>query len=222
MEIANNILKHNLRNVFFLGGTACGGKTTMGRALAARYGFVHYDDNYHTETFANFSQLCEARYQPGVAQVNEIRARSWEEYFGRLAAGDDMLDKSEMDYLQFILMELVKLSRDRTVIADIHLPVDLAKEITEYSRVAFLVTSAEMVVKDYCRRDDHRDIHDLIMTLREPGRSLGDLHTFLQLATRKFLSEVRGSGMYHIMRDEASTVEGTLSLLENHFGLVRQ
>lgn len=33
MNIANNILKHSLQNVYFLRGTALAGKTTMSKAL---------------------------------------------------------------------------------------------------------------------------------------------------------------------------------------------
>ncbi len=37
MHIADNIIRHHLRNMYFLAGTACGGKTTMSRALAENH-----------------------------------------------------------------------------------------------------------------------------------------------------------------------------------------
>lgn len=39
MKIENNIIKHHLKNVYFIGGTACGGKTTISKVLAEKYGF---------------------------------------------------------------------------------------------------------------------------------------------------------------------------------------
>ena len=40
MEIADNILKYYLRNVYFITGTAYAGKSTMVRMLAERYNMV--------------------------------------------------------------------------------------------------------------------------------------------------------------------------------------
>jgi tRNA A37 threonylcarbamoyladenosine biosynthesis protein TsaE len=40
MNIANNILKHSLQNVYFLTGTMLAGKTTMSKALAEKHGFT--------------------------------------------------------------------------------------------------------------------------------------------------------------------------------------
>lgn len=51
MNIANNILKHSLKNVYFLVGTACGGKTTMAKELSAKYGFIHFNDNWNDESY---------------------------------------------------------------------------------------------------------------------------------------------------------------------------
>ena len=51
MNIAENILKHSLQNVYFLAGTAMGGKTTMSKELAKKYGFVHFNDNWHEDSF---------------------------------------------------------------------------------------------------------------------------------------------------------------------------
>ena len=51
MNIANNILKHSLKNVYFFVGTACGGKTTMAKALSQKHGFIHFNDNWHEDNF---------------------------------------------------------------------------------------------------------------------------------------------------------------------------
>jgi adenylate kinase family enzyme len=51
MRIAENILKHSLKNVLFLAGTPCGGKTTMAKALCKKYGFYHFNDNWHEDNF---------------------------------------------------------------------------------------------------------------------------------------------------------------------------
>lgn len=220
MKISNNMLKHNLKNVYFLGGTACGGKTTMGKAIAKKYNIVHFDDNYHNDSFKEFKKLCDSKYQPYTTMVNEIRANSWENYFARLANGDDFLNNSTLEHLEYVLLELIKLSQNQKVIADLHLPIEFAKEITDYNKVAFLITSPENVLKDYYHREDHKDIYELIMSLDKPQISLDNLHSYLYDTTNSFFNAVKNSNFYYIIRDENSTVEKTLALLEKHFELI--
>ena len=43
MNIQDNILKQYLKNVYFVCGTACGGKSTLSRALAEKHSFLLYD-----------------------------------------------------------------------------------------------------------------------------------------------------------------------------------
>ena len=43
MIFQDNIIKQYLKNVYFIAGTPCGGKTTVSRALAKKYGIMVYD-----------------------------------------------------------------------------------------------------------------------------------------------------------------------------------
>ena len=47
MKIENNVLKHYLKNVYFITGTAYAGKSTTVKMLAKRYGMVCCGENYH-------------------------------------------------------------------------------------------------------------------------------------------------------------------------------
>ena len=42
MNIAENILKHSLQNVYFLAGTALAGKTTMTALLSKKHNLIPY------------------------------------------------------------------------------------------------------------------------------------------------------------------------------------
>lgn len=48
MEIANNILKGYLQNVYFITGTAYAGKSTMVKMLAERFDLIACGENYHS------------------------------------------------------------------------------------------------------------------------------------------------------------------------------
>ena len=43
MKLQDNVLKAYLKNVLFISGTPCGGKTTVSRRLAEKYGLPVYD-----------------------------------------------------------------------------------------------------------------------------------------------------------------------------------
>jgi len=46
MEISNRLLKHYLKNVYFINGTAYAGKSTMVKMLSEKYGLIHCGENY--------------------------------------------------------------------------------------------------------------------------------------------------------------------------------
>lgn len=52
MIIKNNILKHYLKNCFFINGTAYAGKSTMCKMLAEKYDLIFCGENYGLERLA--------------------------------------------------------------------------------------------------------------------------------------------------------------------------
>ena len=43
MELPDNIIKHYLRNVYFVSGGLCGGKSTIAKYLSQKYDLVLYN-----------------------------------------------------------------------------------------------------------------------------------------------------------------------------------
>lgn len=74
MNISENILKYNLKNVFFLTGTACAGKTTMRHALAEKHGFVFFNSNHRADDFVLWPERCDVQYQKVSAQKHRLGA----------------------------------------------------------------------------------------------------------------------------------------------------
>jgi hypothetical protein len=111
MNISENILKHSLQNVYFLTGTACGGKTTASRKLSEKYGFIHFNDNWHEESFKVWQSIVDEKYQKKASKRQAVT--NWEVYFSRsaeefLAAGDY---NGYNEYLEYAIIELIKLSQ---------------------------------------------------------------------------------------------------------------
>ena len=221
MNIANNILKHSLKNVYFLVGTACGGKTTMAREISKKYGFIHYNDNWTEDIFKVWQSIIDEKYQPNSTKRKEI---DWEEYFSR-SVGEFLAEKNDNhgtdEYLEFSIIELIKLSQNNKVIADIWLTDDmpLLLEISDYSRIACLLASGELIVRDYYQRDDHKDFTNCIKSLKDPEKKFETQNELFRIGAKEVAANAEKYKLFSIMRTENSTVEGTLKLLEEHFGL---
>lgn len=216
VNIANNILKHYLTNVYFFCGTACGGKTTVSKAFAEKHGFLWLDEDTLNKRMA---VIAEPAHQPAWCS----RPTDWEVYFNRpymeyhqwlSDCGDEMLPME--------MLELVRLSATQSVAVDMYnIPPGIATQLTEQNRIVFLVTTPERVVRDYYDRPGHRAIYDCIMSLRDPQAALDNCNRMLAYGNQLFLEALYQSGLYYIMRDDDSTVENTLMLVERHFGFLR-
>lgn len=220
MNIANNILKHSLQNVYFLVGTACGGKTTMAKELSKKHGLVHFNDNWNEDCFKVWTSIIDEKYQPNSTKRKEV---VWEEYFSRSVEeflADQNDNHGSEEYIEFSIIELIKLSKDRKVIADIWITDwDLLMEISDYSRIACLLAPGELIIRDYYARDDHKDFTECIQSLKDPEKKFETQNELFRIGAREMAEKAEKYGVFSIMRNEESTVEGTLKILEGHFQL---
>ncbi|MCL2547172.1 MAG: hypothetical protein FWE06_08305 [Oscillospiraceae bacterium] len=227
MNIANNILKHSLQNVYFLTGTALAGKTTMSKAMVEKHGFVWFDENYNGEPFKAWKSICDEKYQPlqneRDKRYNIQEQYDWDTHFERSAADivAESAGRNENDeFLEFVMIELIKLSQNNKVITDICAPLELLVEITDYNRIACLLTTPDLVTTiNYGSRDDHRSYLEWIMSLNDPDKKIAKQDEVFRLGTEKMFEEVKKYNLFNVVRTEKSTIEGTLELLEEHFNL---
>jgi len=220
MNIAENILKHSLQNVFFMTGTACGGKTTMAKALSEKYGFIHFNDNWHEDNFRVWQSIIDEKYQPN--SVRREAVTDWEAYFSRsveefLAEQNDFHGTNE--YVEFSIIELIKLSQNQKVIADIWAPMKLIAEISDYNRIACMLAPGDLIIRDYYEREDHREFTECIRSLRDPEKKFETQNELFRIGAKEMAEEARRLNLFCIARSEDSTVEGTLKILEKHFRL---
>jgi hypothetical protein len=216
MNISDNLLKHYLRHVYFIGGTACGGKTTLAKRLAEKHAFLLYGEGPHHE---EHRRLASPEFQP--AMTREFSG--WEEYFGRpYPEYAQWLLETTREDAEMALLDLVVQSSansDRKVVADLHLPLEMAARITDHGRVVFLVAEPRLVVADYFGRPDHQEILDCIARLPNSAHLKANVERTLAHGTERFLQELERTQWYSITRDEHSCVDHTLRLIEQHLGL---
>jgi len=81
------------------------------------------------------------------------------------------------------------------------------------------VAEPEFIIKDFYGRPDHKGLYDCVMGLSDPDKTIENINQMLTYGNKKLLDSVYDSGFFYIKRDSGSTVEKTLAMLEQHFGL---
>lgn len=221
MHIETNILKHYLRNVYFITGTAYAGKSTMVKMLAENYDMVFCGENYFTEVT---DAVADPVIQPDLCYINSLSdfkdfvTRSPEEYarwiygVGREAAG-------------FEIAELISLSRDKKVIVDTNIPLDILKEISDYNHVAIMLSPQSMSVERFFDRSDPEKqfILSVIDSCENSEEVMKNYRKGLALINSKeHYDEFLNSGFFTLVREDndKDTREEVCKKLAKHFGLV--
>ncbi len=220
MKIENNILKYYLRNVYFITGTAYAGKSTMVKMLSEKYDMVFCGENYFTEVT---DRVADPVIQPDLCYIKSLTdfkdfvTRSPEEYerwiygVGREAAG-------------FEIAELISLSRDKKVIVDTNIPLDILKEISDYHHVAIMLSPQSMSVERFFDRSDPEKqfILSVIDSCENSEKVMENYRKGLALINSKeHYEEMANSGFFTLVREntDKDTREEVCEKLAVHFGL---
>lgn len=215
MDYLNNYKKQQFRNVYFITGTATGGKTTISKELAKKYNFLRYDVD---EEFARHKALSNFVEQPNMNKVfknaDEFFMRNKDEYIR-------WLKDNSKEQLKFILDDLVQMSKDKKVVCDLHLTVDEASKIANNNQIVFLIRkNNDNIIDDYCNRKSHEDFNTYINSSTNPIFAKENCNAVLRELNNERCETIRNSNFFWIERDENSTVQETLQMVEKHFNLV--
>ena len=215
MIFQDNVIKAYLKNVYFITGTPCGGKTTISRELAKRHNLPVYDID---ERFAVHQKLSDPVFQPSMNKIFQDA----DEFFGRTVSEyRKWLIGSTREQLDFVLLDLIRLSQNQTVLCDCHLTVEEAEAITEASRIVFLIKEPSHLVDDYCNRPDHQGFCDFISSASDIEKAKELCNAALKSLNEKKYQDIKASSYYWIERTPQSTVDETLEKVERHFGFAK-
>ncbi|MGN0402365.1 MAG: AAA family ATPase [Acetatifactor sp.] len=214
MIFQDNVIKEYLKNVYFITGTPCGGKTTISRELAKRHDLLVYDID---EEFAKHQKISNAAFQPAMNQV----FKDADEFFGRTVEEyKKWLIDNTREQLDFVLLDLIRLSQNQIVLCDCHLTMEEAEIITEPSRIAFLIKEPSNIIDDYCNRPDHQGFRDFINSTSDTEKAKEICNATLKSLNEKHYSAIKDSDYFWVERTENSTVDETVRKVEQHFGFM--
>ena len=220
MNIANNILKHYLKNVYFITGTAYAGKSTMVKMLAERYGMVYCGENYHmavSEEVATPETHPDICYNKTLTDWKDFVTRTPEEYerwiysVGREAA-------------EFEVAELIAISQNRKVIVDTNIPTDILKEISDFEHVVVMLTPKSMSVDRFFDRSDPEKqfLLNVIDSCDDPIAVMDNYRQGLaRINSKEHYDEYANSGFFTVVREDngVDTREEVCRRIAKHFGL---
>lgn len=220
MKIANNVLRHYLKNVLFLNGTAYAGKSTMCRLLAERYGLVHCGENYMLDRML---RVVTPEQQPNLCYFHT--QRDWQEFLNR--APEEYLAwirGNSREAADFEIAELIRLSADRRVIVDTDIPCEILQQIAGYHQVAVLLSPQSMSVERFFDRPDPEKqfLLEQIRQARDPEKTMANFRACIAAVNSpEWYAMWEQSGFYTIVREdtETDTRQETLEKLARHFGL---
>lgn len=220
MKIENNILKHYLKNVYFITGTAYAGKSTTVKLLAEKYDMICCGENYHmavSEPVATAETHPDLCYNKSLTDWREFVTRTPEEYerwiyaVGREAA-------------EFEVAELLSLGRDRKVIVDTNIPLDILREISDYNHVAVMLCPQSMSVDRFFDRDDpdKQFLLNVIDSCDDPAAAMENYRKGLErINSKAHYDEYANSGFFTVVREDngLDTREAVGEKIARHFGL---
>ncbi len=217
----SNIIKHYLRNVYFINGTAYAGKSTMVHMLAKKYGMIECGENYHLETAR---QIAEPDRQPAMCYFSTMSG--WPEFLNRTPEEyEKWIDDGNAEIVQFEIAELIRLSaQGKKIIVDTNIPPEILWQISDYDHVAVMLSPQSMSVERFFDRNDPEKqfLLNEIGKCADPEKTLANFRACIARVNspERYEKWSRSGFFVHVRRSgEGDTREETMKRLAEHFGL---
>lgn len=219
MKINDKIIKHCLKNVRFINGTAYAGKSTMVAMLAEKYGLIHCGENYHgiitngIATPAEYPNLC---YFETMKDWQEFINRTPEEY-------SSWIDGVTDEVMEFEIAYLMSISYSQKVIVDTNITIDVLRKIADYNQVAIMLSPQSMSVDYFFERDDEdkKFFKEQIMKAENPEKTMANFRECIaRINSKGNYDKLANSGFFTMVRKDVATDTKleTLNILAKHFG----
>lgn len=221
MKISNNILKHYLKNVYFITGTAYAGKSTTVKMLADRYDMVFCGENYHAKVS---NSIATKETHPDISFINNLN--DWKDFVTRTPEEyERWMYNTGREAAEFEIAELIAISQNKKVIVDTNIPVDILKEISDYEHVAVMLSPLSMSVERFFDRDDP-DKQFLLNVIKQCDNPEAVMENYKQglalINSQKHYNEYANSGFFTVIRTETQkdTREEVCNSVAKHFKLI--
>ena len=206
------------KNAYFINGTAYAGKSTMVKQLAEKYNGIACGENYHNRLLPELNR----EEFPGLTYTRDIK--DWHDFIRRTPDEYEAWIRrtsKECEILELGILEELR-TQEKPVFVDTNISIETLKTVAEHDHVLIMLADPEISVRRFFERPD-RDkqfLYQLIMEEPDPEYALENFRQCLmRINTQENYDRFLNSGFSVILRDENRSVEETLALAENAFGL---
>lgn len=206
------------KNAFFITGTAYAGKSTMLKRLKEKYNGILCEENYHDKLLNRLSKTefpC-LTYTRDLEDWHDFIRRSPEEYKAWYDGVTKECEKLELQLLKDIC------NQGKPVFVDTNISLETLKEITDTNHVLIMLAKPEISVNRFFERPDREKqfLYKLIMEEPDSKKAMENYRKCLEaIYSDETYNNFKNSGFRIILRDDNRSVEQTLALVEDAFGL---
>ncbi len=220
IQISDNLIRHYLRNVYFINGHSYAGKSTMVRMLSERYGMIRCGENYH-DAFPR--EKLDRWKQPGLCYFDTMSG--WPEWLNQTPEEHHRwMTQVSQECIEIEILELIRLAAngDR-VIVDTNIPPDVLREISDYDHVAIMLCDPpDITAQKFFDRDDpeKKFMYNEIQKCPDPEATLRNFNSWSTYHP-PLETDWSHTGFFSITRSDFvnDTKEEVLARLAKHFKL---
>ena len=206
-------------NAYFITGTAYAGKSTMVKLLAEKHNGIACRENYHEELMDDrldpeeFPCLC---YTRDLQDWHHFIRRTPDEYEAWVDGAATECEKLELQILNRLT------EQGKPVFVDTNISLETLAQMTDRQHVLIMLADPEISVRRFFERPDKEKqfLYQLMLEEAEPEKALANFRECLKrINSQERYDRFLHSGFPVILRDENRSVEQTLAMAEEVFGL---
>ena len=189
--------------------------------LAEKYDMIFCGENYHS---AVSDLVASPDVQPDICFINNLT--DWKEFVTRSPEEyERWIYSTGREAAEFEVAELISISKDRNVIVDTNIPIDILKEISDYNHVAVMLSPQSMSVDRFFDRSDpdKQFLLRVIESCENPEAVMENYRRGLALInSQKHYDEYANSGFFTVVRENSGidTKNAVCDRIAAHFGLL--
>ena len=203
------------RNIYFLLGCPCSGKTTVGKMLAEKYNMYYFSGD---DRRFDYYKLAEKEKHPFMTKDG---SGFWEWSPEEMVAWEKGVISEQTPYILDDLNELSKCNP--SVLFDGMLDLDIVSKAVQPDRVLYLSVGRAVCEREFFERDDHRVMVENIMNT--PGIDEAEKQRRIELrrqaAIGAFYEDAESFGITVFMREDTKNADEMAEKAAEHFGLRR-
>lgn len=203
----------NSKNIYWIGGSPCSGKSSIAELLTEKYGFIYYkcDDAY-----INHMKKCQKELQPTMSRLKNM---SLNDIFSRPV--DQQVEETIMFYLEefgLILDDIASIFSNKPILVEgaALLPKYVSPFMATNNHGVWIIPTPEFQVKQYTKREW---IHSILQECLDPKQSFENwMNRDIKFA-QIIQNDARSRNLQIIIVDGSTSLDENLTIVEEYFNL---